>query len=124
MLRAPAGGGSAFGGSDVASRGILVQKGNKMTEKIFSISEAADYLGVFPLTLRNWEKKGFIISFRTPGGHRRFKKSELDKITGLNGTGDELKKTIKKLEEIVLGNGPRQAIDNVLTDLKNISEKV
>jgi putative resolvase len=51
-----------------------------MEDKIFSISEAARYLGVFPLTLRNWEKKGLLKGFRTLGGHRRFKKSELDKI--------------------------------------------
>jgi putative resolvase len=51
-----------------------------MQDKILSISEAARYLGVFPLTLRNWEKKGMLKAFRTLGGHRRFKKSELDKI--------------------------------------------
>ncbi len=55
-----------------------------MKEKIFSISEAAEYLGVFPLTLRNWEKRGKIKPFRTLGAHRRFKKSELDKI--VNGS--------------------------------------
>lgn len=54
-----------------------------MGDEIFSISEAARYLGVFPLTLRNWEKKEKIKPFRTPGGHRRFRKSELDKI--ING---------------------------------------
>lgn len=54
-----------------------------MGDEIFSISEAARYLGVFPLTLRNWEKKGKIKPFRTPGRHRRFRKSELDEI--ING---------------------------------------
>ncbi|MFC1576074.1 helix-turn-helix domain-containing protein [Candidatus Omnitrophota bacterium] len=57
-----------------------------MEDRILSISEAAEYLGVFSLTLRNWEKKGFLSSFRTPGGHRRFKKSELDKI--INGNNN------------------------------------
>ncbi len=56
-----------------------------MQDKILSISEAAEYLGVFPLTLRNWEKKGMLKAFRTLGGHRRFKKSELDKIRNFNG---------------------------------------
>ena len=58
-----------------------------MSDKIFSISKAAEYLGVFPLTLRNWAKKGKIQPFRTAGGHRRFKKSELDKI--INGSFDQ-----------------------------------
>jgi putative resolvase len=57
------------------------ERGDAMkNNEIFSISEAAQYLGVFALTLRNWEKKGNIRPFRTPGGHRRFKRSELDKI--------------------------------------------
>jgi len=51
-----------------------------MDDKIFSISQAARYLGVFPLTLRNWQNKGMIKGFKTLGGHRRFKKSDLDKI--------------------------------------------
>jgi excisionase family DNA binding protein len=58
----------------------------KMQDKILSISEAAKYLGVFPLTLRNWVKKGQLKAFRTLGGHRRFKKSELDKIRNFSGT--------------------------------------
>jgi excisionase family DNA binding protein len=55
-----------------------------MTKKILSITEAAEYLGVFSLTLRNWEKKGLIKAFRTLGGHRRFKKNELDKVINRN----------------------------------------
>jgi excisionase family DNA binding protein len=51
-----------------------------MQNKIFTISEAADYLGVFRLTLRNWEKQGKVKSLRTLGGHRRYRKEELDRI--------------------------------------------
>ncbi|HDH50215.1 MAG TPA: helix-turn-helix domain-containing protein [Nitrospirae bacterium] len=54
-----------------------------MKDRILSISKAARYLGVFPLTLRNWEKKGKIRAFRTPGGHRRFRKSDLDALFGI-----------------------------------------
>lgn len=95
-----------------------------MNAEIFSVSEAANYLGVFSLTLRNWEKKGLIKSFRTPGGHRRFKKSELDRIVGTSGTGDKLKESIKKLEEIGLENSHKQTINKIITELKNISENV
>ena len=95
-----------------------------MNDKIFSISEAAKYLGVFPLTLRNWEKRGMIESFRTPGGHRRFKKSSLDKIIGVSGTGDRLKASIKELEKIVFENSHQKTINKIIKDLKNISENV
>lgn len=43
------------------------------------ISEAAEYLGVSPNTLRNWENAGKIAAHRHPvNGYRLFKKEELD----------------------------------------------
>jgi len=51
------------------------------TEKnIMTITEASNYLGVSCDTIRRWEKKGYIKSFRTPGNHRRYNKEVLDKI--------------------------------------------
>jgi excisionase family DNA binding protein len=95
-----------------------------MDDKIFSISQAAEYLGVFPLTLRNWEKRGLVKSFRTLGGHRRFKKSNLDKIIDISGTGNKLKESIRKLEEIDFKNNHQQAIEKIITDLRDISENI
>ncbi|MEG3439408.1 IS607 family transposase [Pannus brasiliensis CCIBt3594] len=42
-----------------------------------TIKEASDLLGVCPKTLRRWEQQGKIISIRTPGGHRRFRMSDI-----------------------------------------------
>ncbi|GAB4309179.1 MAG: helix-turn-helix domain-containing protein [Phototrophicales bacterium] len=42
-----------------------------------SLRRAAEILGVHPATVRNWADKGEIASRRTPGGHRRFLKSDL-----------------------------------------------
>lgn len=94
-----------------------------MNERILSISEAAKYLGVFPLTLRNWEKKNLLRSFRTPGGHRRYKKSELDRIMGGDREEDKLKETIKKLEAIQFNNGRQEKIRKAIEFLKNIREE-
>ncbi len=94
-----------------------------MPEKIFSISKAAKYLGVFVLTVRNWEKKGFIKSFRTPGGHRRFRKSELDKIVGIERVEDILKESIKRLEAISFKNGRQEKLHKIIKELKSISEE-
>ena len=45
------------------------------------ISEAAEYLGVSPNTLRNWERAGKIIAHRHPlNRYRLFKKEELDAL--------------------------------------------
>ncbi len=42
-----------------------------------SLRQAADILGVHPATVRNWADRGDLPSRRTPGGHRRFRRSDL-----------------------------------------------
>jgi excisionase family DNA binding protein len=42
-----------------------------------SLRQAAEMLGVHPATVRNWADRGDLHARRTPGGHRRFRKSEL-----------------------------------------------
>ena len=45
------------------------------------IAEAAEYLGVSPNTLRNWERAGKIVAHRHPVNHYRlFKREDLDAI--------------------------------------------
>ena len=45
------------------------------------ISEAAEYLGVSPNTLRNWENAGKIAAHRHPvNGYRLFKQQDLDAL--------------------------------------------
>lgn len=43
-----------------------------------SLSEAAELLGVHPGTVRNWSNQGVIPFHRTRGGHRRYKRSEIE----------------------------------------------
>lgn len=42
-----------------------------------SLRQAAAILGVHPATVRNWADRGDVPSRRTPGGHRRFRKTDL-----------------------------------------------
>lgn len=42
------------------------------------LREAADILGVHPATVRNWADRGDLPSRRTPGGHRRFRRTDLE----------------------------------------------
>jgi len=45
------------------------------------ISEAAEYLGVSPNTLRNWDNAGKIAAHRHPvNGYRLFRREDLDAI--------------------------------------------
>ncbi len=50
-----------------------------------SLRQAANLLGVHPATVRNWADKGDVPSRRTPGGHRRFRKSDLLHYAGTQG---------------------------------------
>jgi excisionase family DNA binding protein len=40
--------------------------------------QAARYCGVSPYTVRNWVNSGRLPAFRTPGGHRRIRRPDLD----------------------------------------------
>lgn len=42
-----------------------------------TLSKASQLLGIHPTTLRAWVDAGMVHAFLTPGGHRRFKESEL-----------------------------------------------
>lgn len=42
-----------------------------MERKYLSIQEAAEILGVTPLTLRNWDKKGTLTAYRNPVNNYR-----------------------------------------------------
>ncbi len=48
---------------------------------LVSIREASQILGVNEATLRQWTDDGKLKAFVTPGGHRRYSKSDLKKFT-------------------------------------------
>jgi|SRR3990172_9837960 len=54
----------------------------KTKAQLLSIGEASEYLGVSIDTVRRWEKKGKIATYRSPGGHRYFQKNDLDSVFG------------------------------------------
>jgi excisionase family DNA binding protein len=45
---------------------------------VFTSSQAARYLGVSLATIRRWTDSGHISCYRTPGGQRRFARTQLD----------------------------------------------
>ncbi len=47
----------------------------------FTIQQAADFLGVAPNTLRNWERYNKITPYRNPlNRYRLYKKEDLEKL--------------------------------------------
>jgi len=47
-------------------------------EILLTPREVADLFGVDPKTVTRWAKAGKLTSIRTLGGHRRFRKSEVE----------------------------------------------
>ncbi|HEX6305520.1 MAG TPA: helix-turn-helix domain-containing protein [Anaerolineales bacterium] len=49
-----------------------------MTAEWLSLSQVSKILGVHPSTVRNWSDQGHLPVHRTKGGHRRYRRSEVD----------------------------------------------
>jgi excisionase family DNA binding protein len=47
-----------------------------------TLGQAARYLGVAQSTIRKWSDSGRLPAFYTPGGHRRFRRGDLDSFLG------------------------------------------
>ncbi len=70
-------------------------------ETTVGISEASRILGVSEASLRQWTGEGKIKAFITPGGHRRYSKSELKKFMSVQQKSLGVKDLATKLEESV-----------------------
>ncbi len=51
---------------------------NEPRDEWLTLSEAARLLGVHPSTVRAWSDKGLLPVYRTQGGHRRYRRSEVE----------------------------------------------
>jgi excisionase family DNA binding protein len=52
-----------------------------------TLGQAAKYLGVAQSTIRKWSDHGRVPAFYTPGGHRRYRRADLDKFLESSGPG-------------------------------------
>ena len=60
-------------------------------DKLLTMKEAKELLGVSTKTIQNWDKAGIIKVVRTPGGRRRIPLSEVERIRG-GSTSSQKKK--------------------------------
>ena len=61
--------------------------------RLISINQASQQLGVSISTLRRWDETGVLVAERTPKGHRRYDISKINPNL-LHGMGDKDRKTI------------------------------
>ena len=66
-------------------------------EVLLTPREVADLFGVDPKTVTRWAKAGKLTSIRTLGGHRRYRKSEVDDLRALIcGVDDTISNTSER----------------------------
>ena len=51
-------------------------------DELLTPAEAARKLGVTPNTVTRWSRAGKISAIQTMGGHRRFRRSEVERVLG------------------------------------------
>ncbi|HEY8628183.1 MAG TPA: response regulator [Gaiellaceae bacterium] len=56
-----------------------------------TLGQAAKYLGVAQSTIRKWSDSGRVPAFYTPGGHRRYRRMDLDAFLERSGPGGKPK---------------------------------
>ena len=81
-----------------------------MSSGMLSIRKAAEYLDVTEDCLRKWEKGGKITPLKTAGGHRRYKREDLDRLVGIE-SDDEVKKVCCATYARVSSNEQKQKGD-------------
>jgi excisionase family DNA binding protein len=52
-----------------------------------TLGQAARFLGVAQSTIRKWSDQGRVPAFYTPGGHRRFRRGDLEAFLARSGPG-------------------------------------
>lgn len=50
---------------------------------LYRLSDAARLLSISPSTLKQWIQKGKIRSVKTPGGHHRISRTEVERLSGM-----------------------------------------
>src|SRR5471032_333091 len=52
-----------------------------------TLGQAAKFLGVAQSTIRKWSDQGRVPAFYTPGGHRRYRRTDLEAFLDRSGPG-------------------------------------
>ena len=75
---------------------LCIQKNTSM-KKYLTIKEAAELLGVTPLTLRNWDRAGKLMASRNPiNNYRVYRREDIDELLGKIEFGTRETPEIKK----------------------------
>jgi excisionase family DNA binding protein len=61
--------------------------GGRRDPEWLTLGQAARYVGVAQSTMRKWSDQGRVPAFYTPGGHRRYRRGDLEAFLARSGPG-------------------------------------
>src|SRR5882672_8928215 len=82
--------------------------------ELYKLQDAAELLNVSYPTIKQWIYKGKIRSVKTPGGHHRIPRSEVERLSGARQRAALKPKTAAGLHEI----SGRNKLLGIVTDVK------
>jgi diguanylate cyclase (GGDEF)-like protein/PAS domain S-box-containing protein len=86
--------------------------------KAYSIHDVSELLGIPITKLRRWDEQGVLVALRTSGGHRRYPRDVIDRLTGLAGT-PLIDKTSQELATVKRSLAEKRRIIQLLLDSEN-----
>jgi predicted site-specific integrase-resolvase len=90
---------------------------------ITTVLGLAQQLGVHPQTIRRWDREGKLVpEFRTPGGHRRYKRNEVnvgETIGYVRVSSHDQKEDLERQRQAVAtgASAAGKPCDRIITDL-------
>ncbi len=97
-----------------SDRGAVVSK----PETEYSIQQVSEMLGIPIQKLRRWDELGVLVAGRSHGGHRRYSRELIDRLTG-SGLGTASDKTTKELATIRKSLAEKRRIIQLLLESEN-----
>jgi excisionase family DNA binding protein len=86
----------------------------------YTIQEVSEILGIPIQKLRRWDEQKVLVAGRTDGGHRRYSRELIDRLTEIGATGDSDKAT-KELATIRKSLAEKRRIIQLLLESENPS---
>ncbi len=96
------------------AKSFKTRRGAVAVDEWLTVTQAADLLGVAAHTLRDWTAKGVVEASRTAGGHRRYRKADLERFRAARAEADSLDDVFHRLNELSTLAGVSQAVFSAL----------
>ncbi len=95
----------------------------KTDTSVFTVHQVSELLQVSPQTIVNWIEAGKLEAYRTPGGHRRIKRSDLEDFTRKHNMpvfegSSEKKEEGRKMKKILVVDDDQVIVETITAGLE------